>query len=123
MQKSKSHSEESYESHGSIYVPELRGTYDALKDELEAEREKVKDYQNQLIYLQADIENYRKRVNKDFAELTKYGSQQLIMKFLPIIDDLEYAIEAGKNSKRDRGLLEGVEMVLKKVYENVSERL
>jgi len=93
------------------------GNMDCLKKELEAEREKAKDYRTRLMYLQADMENYRKRVNKDFEEITKYGSQRLIIKLLPIVDDLEYAIEAGKKNKRNNGLLEGIEMVLKKVYE------
>ena len=88
-----------------------------LKEKLEAEREKTKEYQTRLLYLQADIENYRKRVNKEFAELTQYGSQQLILKFLPIIDDLEAAIEAGKKTERKDGVLDGVEMILKKISE------
>ncbi|MHA2313703.1 MAG: nucleotide exchange factor GrpE [Candidatus Hermodarchaeia archaeon] len=97
-------------------TPVKRGEVDALKEELEAERKKAIDYQTRLIYLQADIENYRKRVQKDFDELTKYGSQRLIMKLLPIIDELEYAIEAGKNIKRSERLLEGIKIVLKKIY-------
>lgn len=90
---------------------------DYLKKELEAEREKAKDYRTRLMYFQADMENYRKRVNKDFDEITRYGSQRLILKLLPIVDDLEYAIEAGKKNKLNNALLEGIEMVLKKFYE------
>jgi molecular chaperone GrpE len=94
-----------------------KGDVDYLKKQLEAEQEKTKDYQTRLMYLQADMENYRKRMNKDFDEITRYGSQRLILKLLPIVDDLEYAIEAGKNSKQNNGLLEGMEMVLKKFYD------
>jgi len=92
---------------------------DSLRKELELEREKVKDYVNRLMYLQADFENYRKRVNKDIDEITKYGSQRLIVKLLPVVDELEYAIEVGKNSNGNKGLLEGVEIVLKKFYEEM----
>ena len=88
-----------------------------LKKELEAEQEKSKEYRNRLMYFQADMENYRKRVSKDYNEILIYGSQQLIIKLLPIVDDLEYAIEAGKINKRNNGILEGVEMVLKNFYE------
>ena len=90
---------------------------DFLKKELETEREKAKEYRTRLVYFQADMENYRKRVNKDFEEITKYGSQRLILKLLPIVDELEYAIEAGKKNKRNNGLIEGVEIVLIKFYE------
>ncbi len=90
---------------------------DCLKKELEAEQEKAKEYRTRLVYFQADMENYRKRMNKDFEEITKYGSQRLILKLLPIVDELEYAIEAGKKNKRNNGLLEGVEIVLIKFYE------
>lgn len=90
---------------------------DSLRKELELEREKVKDYINRLMYLQADFENYRKRVNKDLDETIQYGSQRLIVKLLPVVDELEYAIKLGNNSNGDKSFLEGIEMVLKKIYE------
>jgi molecular chaperone GrpE len=90
---------------------------DVLRRELESEREKAKDCLNRLMYLQADFENYRKRVNKDLNEATQYGSQRLTAKLLPVVDELEYAVEAGRNVDGNKGLLEGVEMVLKKMCE------
>jgi len=90
---------------------------DSLRKELELEREKAKDYLNRLMYLQADFENYRKRVNKDLDETIRYGSQRLIVKLLPVVDELEYAIKVGKNSNGDKSFLEGIEMILNKIYE------
>jgi len=107
-------------------VAELQ-VYDvnALKKELEKEREKAEDYLNRLRYLQADFENYRKRVEKQIYETTQYGNRRLILELLPILDELECAVEVGKKSS-DKVFLEGVEMTLKKLHsvlekEGVSE--
>lgn len=91
-----------------------------LEKELDKEREKANDYLNRLRYLQADFENYKKRVEKQINETTRYGNRRLILELLPVLDELECAVEAGKKS-RDKVLLEGVEMTLKKLY-NVLER-
>ena len=40
----------------------------------------------------ADLENYRKRVQKEKEELLKYGNESLIMEILPIIDNMERAL-------------------------------
>ena len=90
---------------------------DNLKKELMSEKEKAKDYLNRLMYLQADFDNYRKRVNKDHDEITRYGSQRLIVKLLPVVDELEYAVAVGRSQKEKKGFLDGIEMVLKKIYE------
>lgn len=86
-----------------------------LKRELEEEREKANNYLNQLKYLQADFENYKKRTKKELEETTQYGNRRLILELLTVIDELECAVEAGKK-KTDKVFLEGVEMIFKKLY-------
>ncbi len=81
---------------------------------LEKEREKANDLLNRLKYLQADFENYRKRVEKQMNETAQYGNMRLITELLPVIDELECAVETGRKSG-DKLLVEGVEMTLKKL--------
>jgi molecular chaperone GrpE len=82
-----------------------------LQEELKAEQAKSKEYLNRLKYLQADFENYRKRVEKEFREATQRSNEKLIANLLSIIDDLERALETGKTTENKDALLEGVEMV------------
>jgi len=88
-------------------------TIERLREELEAEESKSKEYLNRLKYLQADFENYRKRMEKDFQEAAQRSNEKLIVNLLGIIDDLERAIETGRKTKNVDALLEGIEMLYK----------
>lgn len=89
---------------------------ESLKKELERERGKSEDYLNKLKYLQAEFENYQKRVKREVAESIQFGNQKLITELLTVLDELEYAIDAGKSSNDKEALIQGVEITLKKLY-------
>jgi molecular chaperone GrpE len=86
-----------------------------LKKALEEEREKSNDYLNRLKYLQADFENYRKRVEKEILETAQVSIERLVINLLNVIDELELAIHSGRETENKQALLEGVEMILKKM--------
>jgi molecular chaperone GrpE len=89
---------------------------ESLKEELEKERKTSEEYLFKLKYLQADFENYKKRVNREIGDAITFGNQKLITELLTVLDELEYAITAGKNSDNKDALLHGVEITLKKLY-------
>lgn len=87
-------------------------------DKAQAEAEKNKD-----LYLRAvaDLDTYRRKVQREKQELSKFAMQPLIEELLPSIDHLELAIEAAKNTGNSKDILMGVEMVnsqIKKVLSN-----
>jgi len=92
-----------------------------LEEALEREKERADGYLNRLKYLQADFENYQKRVEREREELVKRGNEELILKLLGVVDDLERAIEASKNSSDKEVLVSGVEMVLKQFQATLAE--
>jgi molecular chaperone GrpE len=85
------------------------------------EQEKSREYLNRLKYLQADFENYRKRVEKEVQEAVQRGNEQLVACLIGVMDDLEKAIQAGETTDNKTALLEGIRMVhknLEKLLEN-----
>lgn len=84
---------------------------DRVKKELEQEKTKSQDYLNKLKYLQADFENYRKRVERDHREQIQFGNEGLIQNLLSILDELELAVEACKKTQDTKNVAEGIEMV------------
>ncbi len=88
-------------------------TVKKLSEKLEAEQEKSKEYLNRLKYLQADFENYRKRVEKEVQEAVQRGNEKLVACLIDIMDDLEKAISAGESTENKGALLEGIKMVHK----------
>jgi molecular chaperone GrpE len=57
----------------------------------------------------ADLENYRKRVQKEKEELLKYGNESLILEILPILDNMERAL-AHASEESQAGVVEGVRL-------------
>ncbi|HWN21426.1 MAG TPA: nucleotide exchange factor GrpE [Gaiellaceae bacterium] len=60
--------------------------------------------------LAADFDNYRKRVAREHAELTKRANERLLNELLPVLDDLERALEAAAQHEEAK-LEEGVQLV------------
>jgi molecular chaperone GrpE len=88
----------------------------SLKNELEKEKKTSEEYLNKLQYLQAEFENYKKRSKREMVDAIAFGNQKLITELLTVVDELEYAIDAGKSSNNKTALIHGVEITLKKLY-------
>lgn len=63
-------------------------TQDPLATKLDEECEKSKDLYDQLQRLQAEFENYRKRMDNHIFEARKFASEEILLKFLDIYDNL-----------------------------------
>lgn len=93
----------------------FEGTVKKLEERLGAEQEKTKEYLNRLKYLQADFDNYRKRMKKEVQEAIERSNEKLVASLIDIIDDLESAISAGETTENKNALLDGIKMVHKKL--------
>ncbi|HZY94427.1 MAG TPA: nucleotide exchange factor GrpE [Candidatus Bathyarchaeia archaeon] len=95
--------------------PKLVADTPQLEKSLGIEREKSEDYLRRLQYLQADFENYRKRMEREVSEVRKYGNERLLADLLVVKDELELAYTKARENKQNPVLLEGVGMVLKRL--------
>ena len=82
---------------------------------LEKERAKSEDYLRRLQYLQADFENYRKRVEKEMSDNRQFGNQRLLSDLIVVNDELELALREAEESKENPTILEGIGMVHKRL--------
>jgi molecular chaperone GrpE len=60
--------------------------------------------------LAADFDNYRKRVAREYAELTARASERLVKQLLPVLDDLGRTLVAADEHEEAK-LVEGVQLV------------
>jgi molecular chaperone GrpE len=88
---------------------------DSLEQLLDCERKRSEDYLSRLKYLQADLENLKKRFDREIDQVKNYCNERLIIQLLDIVDELELAVKNGEISTEPQVLLEGVEMTLKKL--------
>ena len=84
------------------------------KDPLQKAEEEIADLKNQLLYKVAEFENYRKRTLKERAELILNGGEKFITAILPVLDDMERAIENGAKTDDPAVLREGMELIHQK---------
>ena len=81
-------------------------------DELAAVTAKRDEYLDLLQRVQADFENYRKRAARDQERLVAHAHERLVRELLPVLDDLERALEAAERHE-EATLVEGVTLVQK----------
>ena len=91
------------------------------KNPLELAQDEIKELKTQLLYKAAEFDNYRKRTLKERAELILNGGEKVLTAILPVVDDMERAIENGQKTDDTQVLREGMELIynkLLKVLEN-----
>jgi molecular chaperone GrpE len=76
-------------------------------------RQEAERLQDRLLRLQAEFENYRKRVARERAEFSRFAVEGLAFDLLPVLDNLERALAAARLAEGTSALIEGVELTLK----------
>ena len=96
--------------------PETSETSEATeeKDPLEAAKEEIEQLKTQILYKTAEFDNYRKRTLKEKAELILNGGEKAVSAILPVIDDMERAMENGEKTDDPAVLREGMELIYHK---------
>ena len=80
-----------------------------LEEQLAAKAQEAQDNWGKLLRERADLENYRKRASREKEELLNYGIKSLVEEVLPVLDNLERALEHA-NEDGLPALVEGVKM-------------
>jgi len=87
-----------------------------LNAEAEALRRELDESRGRLMRAVADLENYRRRVNREMDDLRRYANVQLIRDLLPVFDNLERALDAAEKAGESAGLVQGVKMVVQQLH-------
>jgi molecular chaperone GrpE len=84
-----------------------------LREKLQAkEKESQENYERYLRQV-AEVDNFKKRVNREKEDAIRYANENLIRDLLPVIDNLERAIAHAQGGGNGKPLVDGVEMVLR----------
>ena len=87
-------------------------------DELQA---KLTETEGRMLRLQADFENYKRRVQMDKQAAEKYRAQSLVSDILPALDNFERAMQVEANDEQMKSLLQGMEMVYRQLLEAMTK--
>ena len=86
----------------------------AEADPLETAQSEIAELKDKYLRSVAEFDNYRKRTLKEKAELILNGSEKTIQAILPVIDDMERAIENGEKTDDPQVLREGMDLIYHK---------
>ena len=85
-----------------------------LQAELAAAKAEIDELKNQMLYKQAEFENFRKRTLKEKAELIDTAGGRVLKNFLPVMDDMERAMANMEKAEDVAAVKEGVALIIDK---------
>jgi len=91
----------------------LKAENDALKAKLSSVDDRLKDMEDQKLRLCAEMENIRRRSQKDVENAHKFGLEKFTQSLLPVLDSMEKAIDASKQSDNLTAVSEGLALTMK----------
>ncbi len=86
-----------------------------VNNESEELKKQVEENYNRLLRMQADFENYKKRVAKERDDMYANAVESIAGQLLPIVDNMERALEAFRKDQLNEQHICGVEMVCKQL--------
>ncbi|QDP73208.1 nucleotide exchange factor GrpE [Legionella israelensis] len=84
--------------------------YEALEEQLTLAEQKAHENWEKAVRAQAELDNVRKRAERDIENAHRYGMEKLITSLLPVLDSLEQALQM---AEQDTSMREGLELTMK----------
>jgi molecular chaperone GrpE len=96
---------------------DLTARIQTLEAELAATREEARQNHERWLRERADLENLKKRAARERAETIRFANENVLKDLLPIIDNLERALEHARSGGNGQPLVEGVALILKSLHD------
>lgn len=79
----------------------------------ESPNNKDEDYRAKYFYLAAEMDNMRKRYEREKENLLKFGTEKVLSSFLSVVDNFDLTVNALKNDNDDKvqNIVKGIEMI------------
>lgn len=98
-------------------APAAQAEVDRLAAIIEEKDQEIAELKDKYLRSLADSENARKRIRQQSEESVRIQREALLRELLPIIDDLERAVDAASGGGNGKSIVEGVEMVLRSIHD------
>ena len=101
----------SEESEVTVEEPIVLEPIEVLEKDLQETKDELEEQKDKFIRLQAETDNFRKRLSREKEEFSQYANERLFKELIPIFDNFERALEDPSNEIKS--LKEGLDMILK----------
>ena len=99
------------ESEVTVEEPIVLEPIEVLEKDLQEAKDELGEQKDKFIRLQAETDNFRKRLSREKEEFSQYANERLFKELIPIFDNFERALEDPSNEIKS--LKEGLDMILK----------
>lgn len=97
-------------------------TRQQLEDQLTAIERQVDEYKQKALRAQADIENVRRRTERDISNAVKYGTEKLIADLLPIVDSMVRGLDSPEShDPHAKSMREGLSLTLDLLHKTLTK--
>jgi molecular chaperone GrpE len=101
------------QAEGAASAPESE--IESLRKKLAEKEDEARVNHDRFLRERAEVENFKKRMLREKAEALRFASEPLIRDLIPVIDNLERALECGEGN--GKSVIAGVRMVVKSLLE------
>lgn len=110
------------EKEASEKASKVKSFFKSSKDkELEAKDQKIKELTDKYLRIMAEFDNFRKRTEKEKAQMFDLGVKSVIEKILPVIDNFERGLKSIDEANKDTALAQGYNMIYKQLMTTMDQ--
>mgnify|MGYP001499009777 CR=1 FL=1 len=95
---------------------ETKPEVSAPEEKISSLEKEIFEYRDKLVRKAAEFENYRKRTSEEYVRLINTAGEDIILKLLPVIDDIERFQKNYSDAIRPEDLKKGVDLIFEKLY-------
>lgn len=83
--------------------------------------EKIEELNDRLIRQMAEFDNFRKRTEKEKAQMFEIGAKDIVEKILPVVDNFERGLATVPEAEKESAFVQGIELVYKQLMKALED--
>jgi molecular chaperone GrpE len=94
---------------------EKKGPVTKLKEELKNRDKEIKEFKDKYLRALADMDNFRKRMDKEIDSYRKYAQVEFFNKIIPVLDSFDRAVDGASLENNHEKYAQGIEMIYRQL--------
>jgi len=94
---------------------------DSPSQDTAPEPDETREIRDRLLRLQADFENFKKRIERERLDHLRYATAELVGRLLPVLDNFERAIAAFRPEGPSEAVIEGVQLIHRQLLQELEK--
>lgn len=89
---------------------------------VEEKQTQINELHERLLRIQAEFNNFKKRIERDKAEIVRFSNENLLLALLPIIDNVERAMAHARATQDTEAVIDGLDLILRQLFDTLAAK-